>query len=218
MAPFQHKLAPMMRRLVTSLAVLCALSAAAPAVVSAQSGGTAQEAITDCNDHGTLTAHYSTDTLRTALATMPADVREYTDCYDVIEKQLFTQLGSTSGGSSGSGGSSSGGSVLPTWLVIVIVVLALAALTFGALAIRRRRMESTQGPGSPDAGGTDSPDAGGTGAPDSGEPGPSGQSGPSEPGEAGSGSPGEDGPSEPGAPPGQEGPGEPGGRGPGAGT
>jgi hypothetical protein len=202
MAPFQHKLAPMMRRLVTSLAVLCALSAAAPAVVAAQSGGTAQEAITDCNDHGTLTAHYSTNTLRTALATMPADVREYTDCYDVIEKQLFAQLGSTSGGSSGSGGSSSGGSVLPTWLVIVIVVLALAALTFGALAIRRRRLEATQGPGSPDVGGPGAPDSGG----------------PSEPGQGGPSEPGQGGPSEPGAPPGQEGPGDPGGSGPGAGA
>ena len=38
--------------------------------------------------------------------------------------------------------------MLPTWLIIVIVILALAALTFGALAIRRRRLE---GPGGPDA-------------------------------------------------------------------
>ena len=38
--------------------------------------------------------------------------------------------------------------MLPTWLIIVIVLLALAALTFGALAIRRRRLE---GPGDPDA-------------------------------------------------------------------
>ncbi|HTP18638.1 MAG TPA: hypothetical protein VMJ65_03480 [Solirubrobacteraceae bacterium] len=139
----------MMRRLVTSLLMVCALMGAAPAVVAAQSGGgTASEAITDCNNHGKLTGHYSSDTLRNALAVMPADVREYTDCYDVIQKQLFAQLGSTASGSTG-GGSSSGGSVLPTWLIIVIVVLALAALTFGALAIRRRQLDAGSGPETP---------------------------------------------------------------------
>ncbi|MGH2885104.1 MAG: hypothetical protein ACRDPA_20770, partial [Solirubrobacteraceae bacterium] len=149
----------MMRRLVTSLLIVCALSAAVPVVAAAQSGGgTAAQAITDCNDHGTLTAHYSADALRGALANMPADVREYTDCYDVIEKQLFAQLGTSSTSGSGGSGSSSGGSVLPTWLIVVIVVLALAALTFGALAIRRRRLEMTEDKGSPDAApGPDSP-------------------------------------------------------------
>jgi hypothetical protein len=161
----------MTRRLVTSLAVVCALSAAAPATSAAQSGGTASQAIADCNSHGTLTAHYSADALRSALATMPADIREYTDCYDVIEKQLLTQLGSSSSGGSGTGGSSSGGSVLPTWLVIVIVVLALAALTFGALAIRRRRLEATQGPASPDAGASGSPRVGDPAPPEQGGPG-----------------------------------------------
>ncbi len=166
----------MMRRLVTSLLVACALSVAAPAIAGAQSGGgTGADAITDCNNHGTLTAHYSSDALRNALANMPADVREYTDCYDVIEKQLFAQLGTSSTGGSGGSGSSSGGSVLPTWLVIVIVVLALAALTFGALAIRRRRLEGTEGPGSPDAGGGSEP-------PSQGGPDAPGREGPDDPG------------------------------------
>jgi hypothetical protein len=203
MAPFPHKLAPIMRRLVTSLMLACALSAAAPVVVAAQSGGTASQAITDCNDHGTLTAHYSVAALRNALATMPADVREYTDCYDVIEKQLFAQLGTSSSGGSGTTGSSSGGSFLPTWLVIVIVVLALAALTFGALAIRRRQMEVAQGTDSPDASAPDSPAAGGPGSP--------GQPGSAEPGTP---PPGQAGPAEPGSPPpGPEAPDDPAGSG-----
>jgi hypothetical protein len=178
MEPFPHKLALMMRRLVTSLLIACALSTAVAAVADAQSsGGSAAQAITDCNDHGTLTAHYSADALRNALATMPADVREYTDCYDVIEKQLFAQLGTSSTGGSSGSGSSSGGSVLPTWLIVVIVVLALAALTFGALAIRRRRLEMTEGPGSPDAGdGSDSP------SPSQGGPDAPGQEPPDDPG------------------------------------
>ncbi|HUJ35555.1 MAG TPA: hypothetical protein VLW51_10125 [Solirubrobacteraceae bacterium] len=147
----------MKRRLVTSLAIVCALSAAAPGMAGAAASSSPQQVLTDCNDHGTLTGHYTADALRTALASMPADMREYTDCYDVIEKQLFAQLGTSSSGGSSTTGSSSGGSVLPTWLVIVIVVLALAALTFGALAIRRRRLEATAGPGSPDAGGPQAP-------------------------------------------------------------
>lgn len=164
----------MMRRLVTSLLIACALSAAVPAVAAAQSGGgSGAQAITDCNDNGTLTGHYSADALRNALANMPADVREYTDCYDVIEKQLFAQLGTSSSTGTGGSSSSSGGSVLPTWLIVVIVVLALAALTFGALAIRRRRLEMTEGQGSPDAdSGPDSPH----------------QKGPDDPGSSGQGS------------------------------
>ena len=142
-----------MRRLVTSLAIVCALLALAPAVLAADSGGTPQQAIADCNNHQALTQHYSADTLRTALAIMPAGIREYSNCYDVIEKALLAEVGTSSGGSSTTGSSSSG-SVLPTWLIIVIVILALAALTFGALAIRRRRIEGPGGPDSPSQSGT----------------------------------------------------------------
>jgi hypothetical protein len=190
MAPFHHKLAPMMRRLVTSLAIVCALLAVAPVVAAGQTSGSAQQALTDCNNHGTLTGHYSPDALRNALASMPADMREYTDCYDVIEKQLFAQLGTSSSGGSGGSGSGSGGSVLPTWLIVVIVVLALAALTFGALAIRRRRLEMNDGADG--------------GAPDGGGPGPS--------------APGQGGPSEPESPPTQRQSDDPGGSGPSGGS
>ena len=137
-----------MRRLVTSLAIVCALLAFAPVAVGAASNNGPQAAIADCNDHQALTQHYSAATLRTALAIMPAAVREYSNCYDVIEKALLAEVGAGSSSGSATTGSSSGGSVLPTWLIIVIVILALAALTFGALAIRRRRLE---GPGGPDA-------------------------------------------------------------------
>ncbi|MGO9499469.1 MAG: hypothetical protein ACLQA5_22570 [Solirubrobacteraceae bacterium] len=142
----------MMRRLVTSLAIVCALLAFAPVAVGAGSNNGPQAAIADCNDHQALTQHYSAATLRTALAIMPAAVREYSNCYDVIEKALLAEVGAGSSSGSATTGSGSGGSVLPTWLIIVIVILALAALTFGALAIRRRRLE---GPGAPGPGGPD---------------------------------------------------------------
>jgi len=173
-----------MRRLVISLAIACALSAAAPGVAGAAASGSAEQVLTDCNDHGALTGHYTTDALRNALANMPADMREYTDCYDVIEKQLFAQLGTSSSGGSSTTGSGSGGAVLATWLGMVIVVLALGALTFGALAIRRRRLEGTEGPGSIDAGGPQAPDQ---------------QAGPEAPGQRGPETPGEGGPGDPGS-------------------
>jgi hypothetical protein len=156
----------MTRRLVTSLAIVCALLALAPVAVGASSNGGAQAAIADCNDHQALTQHYSAATLREALAIMPAAVREYSNCYDVIEKALLAEVGTSSGSQSATTGSSSGGSVLPTWLIVVIVILALAALTFGALAIRRRRVEGPGGPDSPSQGGPASPTQGDPGTPD----------------------------------------------------
>jgi hypothetical protein len=144
----------MRRRLITALALVCAVALGAPAVAGAASGGTAAQAITDCNDHQGLTGHYSIATLRTALATMPVDTREYTNCYDVIQKQLFAQIGTSGSGGSGTTGGGSSGSVLPTPLLIIIILLVLAALTFGAIAIRRRSRGVPPDDGSDDPGGS----------------------------------------------------------------
>jgi len=158
----------MTRRAITVLALGCALTVGAPALAGAAASGTPAQAITDCNDHGKLTQSYSSPVLRQALAQMPADVREYTDCFDVIERQLFKQLGQSGAAGGGTATSSSGSSGLPTWLIVVIVVLALAAITFGALALRRRG--TPPGPG----------ETGGPPGPPPGEPG----SPPSEPGDS----------------------------------
>jgi ABC-type dipeptide/oligopeptide/nickel transport system permease component len=169
----------MTRRALTVLALACALSLGVPVLAVAASGGTASQAITDCNDHGQLTQQYSSEVLRQALAQMPADVREYTDCFDVIERQLFKQLGTSSASPSGTTTSSSGSSFLPTWLLVVIVLLALAAITFGALALRRRgtadESGGPEGPGAPgQPGGPEEPPPAGPGSPpaEPGEPGP----------------------------------------------
>lgn len=159
----------MTRRAITVLALCCAVSVGVPALAVAASGGTASQAITDCNDHGQLTQQYSSAVLRQALAEMPADVKEYTDCFDKIESQLFKQLGTTSAGTTGTTTSGSGSSFLPTWLLVVIVLLALAAITFGALALRRRGTPDE--PGGP--GGTGGPGGpGGPEGPPPSEPGP----------------------------------------------
>jgi hypothetical protein len=162
MTGFPHKLSAMTRRAITVLALGCALSVGLPALAGAAASGTASQAINDCNDHSRLTQSYSPPVLREALAQMPADVREYTDCFDVIERQLFKQVGQSGAAGGGTAASSSGGSFLPTWLIVVIVALALAAITFGALALRRRR--TPPGPGAPGdpggpAGAAESPSA-----------------------------------------------------------
>ena len=106
--------------------------------------GAQSHVIGDCNAHGKLTRSYSVAELRTTLATMPADVKEYTDCYDVIQHAMLSQLSeSKAGGSGGAGGSAgSGSSFLPSWLIVVLVLLGLSGLTLGAVAVRRRNAQS----------------------------------------------------------------------------
>lgn len=91
----------------------------------------------DCNSHGRLTQHYSVAELHTALSGMPADEKEYTNCYDVIQRQLLAQVSGTHSGTDSSQSGSSG-SFLPTPVIVAIVVLALGGATLGAFAIRRR--------------------------------------------------------------------------------
>jgi hypothetical protein len=101
--------------------------------------------ITDCNANGHLSRQYSATELRTALATLPADVKEYTDCYDVIQRALLTALGNAGhDGASGAGGGS-GGSFLPVPVIVVIVLVALGGVGYGAMATRRRRSPGTGG-------------------------------------------------------------------------
>jgi hypothetical protein len=98
--------------------------------------------ITDCQSHGKLTQSYTASQLEQALATMPADVKQYTDCQDVITTALNAALKTGKSPGSASSGSS-GGSFLPTWLIVVIVILLLGGATFAAISVRRRR--SAQG-------------------------------------------------------------------------
>jgi hypothetical protein len=142
------------------LALACALLTVTPGLASAASTGVSQ-ALSDCNSHGRLTGHYSPDVLRQALAQMPADMREYTDCFDVMQRQLLAELGSTGSGGGGLGGGS-GGSFLPAWLIVVVVLLALAAITLGVMALRRRSAAPPPEP-EPPGGGSGGP-AGDAGA------------------------------------------------------
>jgi hypothetical protein len=121
-----------MRRFSILAAVLWALAFAGPAAAAATGSPTA-----DCNAHQQLTAHYTVSQLRSALNTMPAEIKEYTDCYDVIQRQLLAQLGKAPGTGTNAS-ATSGGSFLPTPVIVALVLLVLVAVTFGAIALRRR--------------------------------------------------------------------------------
>jgi hypothetical protein len=94
--------------------------------------------LTDCNDHAQLTQQYSTGDLQGALSTMGADEKEYTDCYDVIQRALLADVGRLHPGTVNSQqpGSSS---FLTTPLIISISVAAAAAAAVAVLGAGRRR-------------------------------------------------------------------------------
>ena len=146
-------------------AVLALVIAGASTPMAMAAGG--NPIINDCQSTGRLSHSYTLQELRHALAVMPASVKQYTSCYDVITQGILTvRSGKKTGPTSGSGGS-----FLPTPVIIILVVLILAAVTFGALAVRRRRMEP--GDSSPASGQGPPPDDGpesGQGPPPDGGP------------------------------------------------
>jgi hypothetical protein len=120
----------------TLLALLVAMAAATPAFASTS------PVVADCNAHGQLTQHYSVTELRNALANIPADVQEYTNCYAVINQALLSEV-STPRHDTTTSTQSSSSSFLPTPVIVVIVVLAVAGLALGGFALRRRRISDT---------------------------------------------------------------------------
>jgi hypothetical protein len=115
------------------LRLILPLLAAAP-LLGGVASAAAPNPTADCNANSRLTAHYTPAQLRRSLATMPADVKEYTDCYDVIQRTLLSELGQLKG--NGSGGS--GGSFLPTPVLVVLIVLVLGGAGLATVALRRR--------------------------------------------------------------------------------
>jgi hypothetical protein len=87
-----------MRRLLLTAVLGCLLLPAA-------AWASGEAVIKDCTDDGVIQGHYTQQDYKNALANLPTDVDEYTDCRDVIKR---AQLGGTGGGG-GAGGTGGGG-------------------------------------------------------------------------------------------------------------
>jgi hypothetical protein len=123
-----------MRKLLALITVSCALAAAGACFAASASAAGVPAPVADCLKNGQLTHHYTPAELQHALATMAADVGEYSNCQAVIQQALYADIGNLHGDSS-----SGGGSFLPTWLLVLLIVLVLGGAGFAAVAIRRRR-------------------------------------------------------------------------------
>jgi hypothetical protein len=97
-------------RIATALALLLALLAV-PALAHASGDAVAK----DCAFDGKLDKTYSQKDYADALAHLPADVDEYSDCRDIIRRAQLGGGGSSSGGGGGAagGGGAGGGTTGP---------------------------------------------------------------------------------------------------------
>src|SRR3954470_6260200 len=86
-----------MRRLLALLIIFSLV----PAATALASGA---KVIRDCTDDGVLQGHYTQKQLRDALASIPTDVDEYTNCRDVIRRAAFAGGGGGKGGGGGDAG------------------------------------------------------------------------------------------------------------------
>ena len=123
----------------------------AAVALAAGGGGAASAAaaagnpiINDCEANGQLTHPYTLSQLRHALAVMPASVKQYTNCYDVIQQALIQARRTGTAGPAAS--SSSGSSFLPTPVLIVLIVLVVVAVGLVVVAVMRRRRSGDEPP------------------------------------------------------------------------
>jgi hypothetical protein len=120
------------------LVFMVLLVAGGLAVAAGDAVASLAPATIDCQAHPNgLTGHYTISELREALATMPAEVTEYTNCVHVITDQLNKQLASLKVTPPPAAGTSTGGSFISTPVLIVVIVIVLAGAGF-ALSARKR--------------------------------------------------------------------------------
>lgn len=146
-------------KLLALMGLLAALALPAlTGTATAAPDAASKQIFTQCQSTGQLSGSFTLQQLQHALATMSPELKEYTNCPDVVQAAITSVR---SGRKVNGSGNSSGGSFLPTPVIVILVIVILAALTFGALAIRRRR----GGPGGPGSAGGSEPadDPGGDG-------------------------------------------------------
>jgi hypothetical protein len=90
------------RHILVSLAALCVIGATAPAAFASY-----QDVIRECYNTGQLPAgKYTRHELLQARSHLPSDIREYSDCEDLINSALAAGKRSSGGGGGGTGGGS----------------------------------------------------------------------------------------------------------------
>jgi hypothetical protein len=114
-----------------ALATVVLLSMTGPALAS----GSAPNA--DCASHGRLTTSYSVGQLQAALQAMPADEKEYTNCYSEIQRALLARL-PASHNRSGKSDATGSGSFVSTPVIIAIAAVVVGGAGAGVVALRRR--------------------------------------------------------------------------------
>jgi hypothetical protein len=83
-----------------TLAIVALTALAVPTIAHAS----ADQVIKDCNDDGALSKKYSKQELQKALHTLPGDVKDYSDCKDVITAALAAAGKKKKSGGGGRGG------------------------------------------------------------------------------------------------------------------
>ena len=71
--------------------------------------GSGNDVIRDCTDNGRIDQKHGPMDYQQALANLPSDVDEYTDCRSIIQAARLSSQGSGGGGGGGGGGSHGGG-------------------------------------------------------------------------------------------------------------
>ncbi|MDX6665963.1 MAG: hypothetical protein QOG68_2169 [Solirubrobacteraceae bacterium] len=86
----------MLRRQTAAASVALCLLLPAPSALASGS-----DVILDCNNNGRLSKKYTQKEYRQALAQMPADIKQYTDCEGIIRRAQLGLANSTGGQASG---------------------------------------------------------------------------------------------------------------------
>lgn len=96
-----------LRNITIVLAALCALAVAAPAAWALD--GNYRHVIRECYDTGSLQGgNYTRAALKEARSKLPSDIKEYSDCQDLINAALAAIGRRPNGGGGGGGGAGSG--------------------------------------------------------------------------------------------------------------
>lgn len=136
------------RMTIALLGAAVALVAGVWATPAIAASGATSAVLAQCAQPGGLTGNFTVGQLRHALVVLPPETREYTSCPDVINRAILAALRKRGKGVGPVSTGSGSGSFLPTPVIVILVVLVLGAVTFGAVAIRRRRGD-TDGSGPP---------------------------------------------------------------------